>query len=67
MTQVEMARRLGRNQASVSRLERAGDPQLSTLRRFVECLGGRLDLWARLQDGRAFGIATGGGDLRRRR
>jgi transcriptional regulator with XRE-family HTH domain len=51
VTQVELASRLGRNQSTVSRIERQDDLYLSTLREYVEALGGELDLVARFGDG----------------
>jgi transcriptional regulator with XRE-family HTH domain len=50
-TQVEVAQQLGIHQANVSRLERRQDVYLSTLREYVEALGGNLDLVARFPDG----------------
>src|SRR4051794_38174825 len=47
-TQVSVARRLHVEQASVSQMERRGDMLLSTLRKYVEAMGGALDLVARL-------------------
>lgn len=46
-TQEEMAEILGSSQSRVSELERQGDHRLSTLRRYVEALGGELSLVAR--------------------
>jgi transcriptional regulator with XRE-family HTH domain len=46
-TQAEMAAALGSSQSRVSDLERQGDHRLSTLRRYVEALGGELSLVAR--------------------
>jgi len=45
-TQVEVARALGINQDSVSRLEQRADILLSTLRKYVKALGGDLSLIA---------------------
>lgn len=46
-TQAEVAERAGWKQAAVSRLEvRADDARLSTLRRYVESLGGELKVVA---------------------
>ena len=45
-TQVEVARALGINQDSVSRLEQRADIHLSTLRKYVKALGGDLSLIA---------------------
>lgn len=49
--QVEVAARMGVDQGAVSRLERREDLYLSTLRDYVEALGGKLDLLARFPDG----------------
>ncbi|HVC35417.1 MAG TPA: XRE family transcriptional regulator [Chloroflexota bacterium] len=46
ITQQEVARILGVSQANVSRIEREGDIYLSTLRKYVEALGGRLQIAA---------------------
>ena len=45
-TQEELAARLGVGQDTISRLERRGDMLLSTLRRYVEGMGGKLELVA---------------------
>lgn len=50
-TQVDLAKVLGVHQGNVSRLERRGDLYLSTLREYVEALGGELELVARFDDG----------------
>jgi transcriptional regulator with XRE-family HTH domain len=46
-TQVDLAQALGVGQDTVSRLEQRGDMLLSTLRRYVEAMGGELELVAR--------------------
>lgn len=46
LTQVEIAERLGRSQGNVSELERRDDVYLSSLREYIEALGGRLELTA---------------------
>ena len=46
-TQVELAQSLGVGQDTISRIERRTDMLLSTLRRYVEAMGGRLELVAR--------------------
>lgn len=51
VTQVELAGRLSRNQSTVSRIERHEDLYLSTLREYVEALGGELELVARFPGG----------------
>lgn len=52
MTQVELAQRLERTQASVSAMETAGDNLLSTYRTVVESMGGHLELVAVFDDER---------------
>jgi len=46
ITQVELARSLGCGQPSVSGIEHSGDPLLSSLRQYIEALGGRLEVSA---------------------
>ena len=46
-TQVHLARELGVKQETISRLEKRSDMLLSTLRGYVEAMGGQLDLLAR--------------------
>ena len=50
LTQVSVARELGVSQDAVSRLEQRSDLLLSTLRKTVEAMGGRLSLIARFPD-----------------
>jgi hypothetical protein len=50
-TQVALAERLDIPQTSVSRLERRTDLLLSTMRGYVEALGGKLELRAVFPDG----------------
>jgi DNA-binding XRE family transcriptional regulator len=50
LTQVRMAKTLGITQDSVSRLEKRSDLLLSTLRKTVEAMGGRLSLVAEFPD-----------------
>ena len=50
MTQVRMAKALGITQDSVSRLEKRSDILLSTLRKSVQALGGKLSLVAEFSD-----------------
>ena len=52
LTQVDVARVMQTSQASVSKLERREDLYLSTLRGFVEALGGQLELAAVFPEGR---------------
>jgi transcriptional regulator with XRE-family HTH domain len=49
-TQVRLARKLGVKQETVSRLEKRSDMLLSTLRGYVEAMGGELDLIATFPD-----------------
>jgi transcriptional regulator with XRE-family HTH domain len=49
-TQVRLARELGVKQETVSRLEKRSDMLLSTLRGYVEAMGGELDLIAKFPD-----------------
>ena len=49
-SQVEMAKVLHINQAGVSKLERRTDMYLSTLRGFIEAMGGKLEIIARFPD-----------------
>lgn len=51
MTQTEMAKTLGIKQEQVSRIEQRTDLHISTLRRSVEAMGGRLSLVAEFPDG----------------
>lgn len=46
VSQVQLAEALGVSQVRVSRLGRQSDAQLSTLRSYVEALGGELELTA---------------------
>ena len=52
LTQVELAARLDRAQASISAMETADDNLLSTVRSVVESMGGRLELVAVFDDER---------------
>lgn len=56
-TQVEVARRLRISQVTLSDTERRGDVMLSTLRKYVGALGGKLELVARFPDRTAIRIA----------
>jgi transcriptional regulator with XRE-family HTH domain len=58
-TQVELADRLHVSQASVAKLERRTDVLLSTLRQYIEALGGHLDLVVRFDDGAEPLLITG--------
>lgn len=49
-TQEELAAALGVGQDTISRLEKRSDMLLSTLRRYVEAMGGKLELVAQFPD-----------------
>lgn len=50
MTQVRMAEILGKSQATVAQMEKRTDILLSTLRSYIEAMGGQLDLIVRFPD-----------------
>jgi transcriptional regulator with XRE-family HTH domain len=50
-TQQELAKVLDVNQAAVSKLESRIDMYVSTLRKYIEALGGQLEINARFPDG----------------
>src|SRR3970040_606730 len=52
LSQEELAEVLGLNQATVSKLERRTDMYLSSLRRFVEAMGGELEITANFPEGK---------------
>jgi len=52
VTQVQLAEQLGISQSNVSRLEARSDVYLSTLRSYVEALGGHLEIAAVFGDER---------------
>ena len=56
LTQQDLAARLVTGQGSVSKLEHAADMYLSTLRKYVEALGGELHLVTSFPEGRKFEI-----------
>lgn len=49
-SQAELAKRLGMNQGDLSKFERRTDVYLSTVRHYVEALGGTLELVATFPD-----------------
>jgi hypothetical protein len=51
LTQVALAQRLRSTQAQVSKLERRADMYVSSLRGYIEALGGDLEIVARFPDG----------------
>ena len=57
VTQVELAARLDRSQGNISELERRSDVYLSSLREYVEALGGELEVNA-IFDGQRHSIAS---------
>ncbi|HEV2577922.1 MAG TPA: XRE family transcriptional regulator [Acidobacteriaceae bacterium] len=56
LTQVEIAERLGISQPSVAALEQRSDMMLSTLAKYIEALGGRLEISAVFPNG-SFNLA----------
>jgi transcriptional regulator with XRE-family HTH domain len=50
MTQVRMAEILGKSQVTVAQMEKRADVMLSTLRSYIEAMGGKLDLVVRFPD-----------------
>ena len=44
LTQIEMAKRLNVGQAAISKIEGRGDLQISTIEKFIEALGARLQI-----------------------
>lgn len=50
LTQKSLAKKLGIGQESISKLESRSDLMLSTLRNYVEAMGGSLDLVAKFPD-----------------
>lgn len=50
-SQAESAVRLKTTQAGVSRIEKRADAYVSTLRRYVEAMGGKLSITAEFPDG----------------
>ena len=51
VSQQELARKLAVGQPAGAKLERRGDMYVSNLRRYVEALGGTLEIAARFPDG----------------
>lgn len=52
LSQEELADVLGLNQATISKLERRTDMYVSSLRRFVEAMGGELEITANFPEGK---------------
>jgi DNA-binding transcriptional regulator YiaG len=59
ITQDELARLMSTTQPNVSRIERGGEMELSTLRSYIEALGGRLEVSAVFGD-EHFPVAVSG-------
>lgn len=57
MTQVILASAMGVSQAQITKIEHQADLYVSTLRRFVEAMGGELELVARFPDGDSMGVS----------
>lgn len=51
LTQESLAEALGVKQASISKMERRSDMYLSTLRKIIEAMGGKLEIVAIMPDG----------------
>ena len=51
LTQTNMAQTLGVNQSAISKIEKRTDMYLSTLRSYVEAMGGSLEIQAIFPDG----------------
>ena len=58
ITQHQLAEAVGVHQPNISRLENGDDPKLSTLRAYVEALGGRLELVAIFEDDERFSLTV---------
>ena len=58
LTQKKLAKKLGVAQVAVSKLENRSDLLLSTLRSYVEAMGGTLDLVVRFPDRQPVKLAT---------
>lgn len=59
VTQVQIAKSLGKRQDEISRIEQRGDLLLSTLRDYVQSLGGELELLCTFKNRNAVRIRTG--------
>ncbi|MDR3613057.1 MAG: XRE family transcriptional regulator [Candidatus Obscuribacterales bacterium] len=62
-SQAELAKKLGMNQGDLSKFERRTDVYLSTVRHYVEALGGTLDLIATFPETGSVKIANFGNAL----
>src|SRR3979490_3045732 len=61
-SQEDLARELNVGQPAVAKLERRADMYVSNLRRYVEALGGTLEITARFPDGAVTIADVGGAD-----
>ncbi len=61
LTQAELAERMDATQGGISKVENAADMYLTTLRKYVEALGGDLTLTATFRGGRKIIIDRIGG------
>jgi DNA-binding XRE family transcriptional regulator len=50
LTQAEVAQKLGMPQSNISRLEKSSDMLISTLRGYVEAVGGKLEIAIEMPD-----------------
>ena len=55
-TQGEIAKKLGVRQASIAKLEKRSDVMLSTLRNYIEAMGGKLELLVEFPDSKPITI-----------
>lgn len=65
LSQVEVAGQMGVSQAQVARCESRGDMYLTTLRRYIEALGGELELVAHFPE-HSSRLRLGGEDSKQR-
>ena len=63
VSQVDLAAKLAVGQPAVAKLERRADMYVSNLRRYVEALGGKLEITARFPDGTVTIADVGGADV----
>jgi transcriptional regulator len=52
LSQVELAKKIGTTQPEISKIESRADMYVSTLRKYIEAAGGRLEIVAYFNDGR---------------
>jgi ribosome-binding protein aMBF1 (putative translation factor) len=51
LSQEALAKELGQRQSGISKIEQRTDMYVSTLRKYIEAMGGHLDIVARFPDG----------------